>query len=94
MTHLSTLGALAQAVALGVAFTNPPATAEPLQAPPAPKTTVNVTLAIVGGRLVDGYGGLPLENAVVLVNGNTIVAIGQVGQLAVPPGRESSKPRG
>jgi imidazolonepropionase-like amidohydrolase len=86
MTHLSTLGALAQAVALGVAFTNPPATAEPLQAPPAPKTTVNVTLAIVGGRLVDGYGGLPLENAVVLVNGNTIVAIGQVGQLAVPPG--------
>ena len=86
MTYLSILGVLAQAVALGVAFTNPPAIAEPLQTPPAPKPSVNATLAIVGGRLVDGYGGLPLENAVILVNGNTIVAIGQVGQLAVPAG--------
>jgi imidazolonepropionase-like amidohydrolase len=44
------------------------------------------TLAVTGGRLVDGFGGLPLENAVILVDGNTIVAIGQVGQLAVPAG--------
>ena len=92
MTPLSRRGVVVQAVALGVAFSYPYSTAEPLQTPQAPKTTVNVTLAIVGGRLIDGYGGLPLENAVILVNGNTIVAIGQCGSLRCPRGRESSKP--
>lgn len=48
--------------------------------------TPRATLAIVGGRLIDGFGGIPLENAVVLVAGGRIVAIGQVGRLAVPPG--------
>lgn len=42
------------------------------------------SLAIVGGRLIDGYGGKPLENSVILVEGNRISDVGQVGQLAVP----------
>lgn len=53
---------------------------------PAPGRSPRATLAIVGGRLIDGYGGMPRENAVVLVDGNRIAAIGQVGQLAVPAG--------
>lgn len=50
------------------------------------QTDQAVDLAIVGGRLVDGYGGLPLPDAVILVSGNRIVAVGQVGTLEVPPG--------
>ena len=42
------------------------------------------TLAIVGGRLIDGFGGPPLEDAVILIEDDTIVAVGRVGQLAVP----------
>ena len=44
------------------------------------------TLAITGGRLIDGFGGVPLDNAVVIVEGNRIAAIGQAGALAVPAG--------
>lgn len=46
------------------------------------------TLALVGGTLVDGFGGTPLRNSVVLVDGERITAVGQVGQLAVPDGAE------
>src|SRR6185436_4489089 len=45
-------------------------------------------LALVGGRLIDGFGGKPLENSVVLVDGERITAVGTVGQLAVPAGAE------
>ncbi len=44
------------------------------------------TLALVGGTLIDGFGGSPLRNSVILVSGDRITAIGQVGQLAVPAG--------
>jgi imidazolonepropionase-like amidohydrolase len=46
------------------------------------------TLALVGGTLIDGYGGQPLRNSVVLIDGERIVAVGTVGSLAVPPGTE------
>ncbi|HSC26604.1 MAG TPA: amidohydrolase family protein [Vicinamibacterales bacterium] len=45
-----------------------------------------VTLAVVGGRLVDGHGGRPLENAVVLVAGSRIARIGTTDSLDVPSG--------
>lgn len=54
-----------------------PAAAEPEGAP---------TLALVGGRLIDGYGGRPLPNAVVLVAGDRILQIGAANATAVPPG--------
>src|SRR5262245_22813382 len=44
--------------------------------------------ALVGGTLIDGFGGPPLRNSVVLIEGAKIVAIGQVGTLAVPQGAE------
>ena len=44
--------------------------------------------ALVGGRLIDGFGGQPLENSVVILDGDRIQAIGRVGELAIPQGAE------
>jgi imidazolonepropionase-like amidohydrolase len=44
--------------------------------------------ALVGGTLIDGHGGPPLRNSVILVRGERIEAVGQVGTLAVPAGAE------
>jgi len=44
--------------------------------------------ALVGGMLVDGSGGPPLANSVILIDGDRISAIGQVGTLAVPADAE------
>ena len=45
-----------------------------------------VTMAVVGGRIIDGYGGPVLENGVILIAGDKIVSVGRVGELAVPTG--------
>jgi imidazolonepropionase-like amidohydrolase len=42
-------------------------------------------LVLAGGRLIDGYGGPPLENAVVVIEGNRIKAVGPEGTVAIPP---------
>ena len=42
--------------------------------------------ALVGGRLIDGFGHAPIANSVILVEGDTIVAVGTTGTLAVPDG--------
>ena len=44
--------------------------------------------ALVGGRLIDGFGHRPIANSVILIDGDTIEAVGQVGSLAVPAGYE------
>src|SRR5215831_19921144 len=44
--------------------------------------------ALVGGTLIDGYGGVPLRNSVIIIDGERIRAVGQVGMLAVPAGAE------
>ena len=44
--------------------------------------------ALVGGTLIDGYGGRPLPNSVILIEGEKIVAVGQVGTLAIPADAE------
>lgn len=44
------------------------------------------TLAIVGGRLIDGFGGPPITRSVVLVAGDRVRAVGRLGEMAVPPG--------
>src|SRR6185436_13210907 len=41
-------------------------------------------IALVGGTLIDGYGGRPIRNSVILVEGDRIKAVGTVGTLAVP----------
>jgi len=45
-----------------------------------------VTLALVGGRIIDGFGGAPLENGVVLIAGNRIARVGSEASVAVPEG--------
>jgi hypothetical protein len=46
------------------------------------------TKALVGGRLIDGYGGPPLDDTVVLIEGERITAVGRLGELEVPRGAE------
>lgn len=65
--------AAAAALALAAAPVGPPRAAEPVT-------------ALVGGLLVDGFAGPPIQNSVVLIEGDKISAVGQVGTLAVPAG--------
>jgi imidazolonepropionase-like amidohydrolase len=44
--------------------------------------------ALVGGTLIDGHGGPPLRNSVIIVRGERIEAVGQVGTLPVPVGAD------
>ena len=44
--------------------------------------------ALVGGRLIDGYGGKPLENSVVIVQDGRIKEVGRIGEVAVPAGAQ------
>ena len=54
-------------------------------AEPARQATQSVKpIALVGGTLIDGFGGPPIRNSVVLVRGDRIASVGQVGTLAVP----------
>jgi imidazolonepropionase-like amidohydrolase len=57
----------------------------PLQAQPPPNARLK---ALVGGTLVDGFGSTPIRNSVILINGDRISAVGQVGSLAVPSAAE------
>ena len=43
-------------------------------------------LVLAGGRLIDGYGGPPIENAVIIIEGNRIKAVGREGAMAIPEG--------
>lgn len=52
------------------------------------------TLAIVGGMLIDGHEGAPINHAVVLIDGNTIVAVGSRDTLRVPAGARIIDARG
>jgi imidazolonepropionase-like amidohydrolase len=44
--------------------------------------------ALVGGTLIDGFGSTPLRNSVVVIEGERIKAVGQLGSLTIPPGAE------
>jgi imidazolonepropionase-like amidohydrolase len=44
------------------------------------------TLALVGGRVIDGYGGPPLDDATVLMAGERILAVGPEAEVIVPDG--------
>ena len=46
----------------------------------------NPTLVLEGGTLIDGTGRNPVANAVVVVEGSRIKAVGTRGQLSYPPG--------
>jgi len=52
------------------------------------------TLALVGGRIIDGYEGRPIEDGVVLIAGDRILAVGRRGEVAVPAGTPVIDTRG
>src|SRR5438270_892114 len=43
-------------------------------------------LVIQGGTLIDGNGGAPVPNSVIVIQGNRITAVGRAGQVQVPAG--------
>lgn len=45
-------------------------------------------IALVGGTLIDGNGTKPIRNSVILIEGDRITAVGQVGTLNVPADAE------
>lgn len=53
-----------------------------------PLTISAQTKALVGGTLIDGFGGTPLQNSVIIIEGDRIKEIGQVGQLSIPQDAE------
>ena len=53
-----------------------------------PSAGQDVDLALVGGRVLDGYGGPVIENGVVLVSGSRIVAVGTEAEVQVPSGAQ------
>ncbi len=44
--------------------------------------------ALVGGTLIDGFGGKPLQNSVILLDGERIKAIGTLGNIVIPSNAE------
>ncbi len=52
----------------------------------SPAAPSKATLAIVGGYLIDGHGGPPVSDGVVLIDGNQIVAVGTKDSVKVPAG--------
>jgi imidazolonepropionase-like amidohydrolase len=59
-----------------------------LAATSAPHGQLPPVVALVGGTLVDGFGGHPLRNSVILVEGERIARVGTVDTLSVPAGAE------
>jgi hypothetical protein len=59
-----------------------------LTSPNSSKAQSSRVKALVGGTLIDGYGSTPLRNSVVIIQGERIKAVGQVGTLAIPSGAE------
>ena len=55
---------------------------------PLPVEAQEQVLVIQGGTLIDGNGGAPLANSVVVIRGNRISAVGQAGQVQVPAGAQ------
>jgi imidazolonepropionase-like amidohydrolase len=56
--------------------------------PSAASPEASQVKALVGGTLVDGYNPRPLRNSVVIIEGDRIKAVGQVGSLEIPKGAE------
>lgn len=44
--------------------------------------------ALVGGTLIDGFGGKPILNSVIIIEGERIISIGQKGTMVIPENAE------
>ena len=59
------------------------------QAPTSAPTRADArpgAIALVGGTLIDGFGGPPIRNSVILIDGERITRVGTVQTLPVPTG--------
>ena len=65
-----------------------------LAAPLAAAEPAKVTLALVGGQIVDGYEGKPIADGVILIAGERIAALGPRSQVPVPAGVATIDTRG
>ncbi|MCB1122845.1 MAG: amidohydrolase family protein, partial [Verrucomicrobiae bacterium] len=61
---------------------------------PPKEPEVSREIALIGGRLIDGNGGLPVEDAVVIVRGSKIVAVGNRRNTAIPARAERLDAKG
>jgi imidazolonepropionase-like amidohydrolase len=52
------------------------------------------TLALVGGRIIDGYEGRPIEDGILLIAGERILAVGARSEVSVPVGTPTIDTRG
>ncbi len=52
------------------------------------------TLALVGGRVIDGYEGRPIDDGVILIAGERLLAVGARSELPVPAGTPTIDTRG
>ena len=59
----------------------------PAQKSAAPATEGSVK-ALVGGTLIDGFGGTPLRNSVVVIRGDRITEVGTQSEVTIPPEAE------
>jgi len=46
------------------------------------------TLVLAGGTVIDGYGNAPIQDGIVVIENDRILAIGGAGQVVVPEGAE------
>ena len=44
--------------------------------------------ALVGGTLIDGYGGVPIQNSVIIIEGEKIKKVGRMGEVEIPANAE------
>jgi hypothetical protein len=52
------------------------------------------TLVIQGGTLIDGTGRPPIDNAVIVIEGDRFRAVGRSAEVAIPPGAQVIDARG
>ena len=45
-------------------------------------------LVLSGGTVIDGYGNAPIPDGIVVIEGDRILAVGGMGQVAIPDGAE------
>ena len=62
--------------------------AQPREVNQVAKPSATSVIAIVGATLIDGRGGPPVSDAVVIVKGERIEAVGNRASVKIPPGAE------
>jgi imidazolonepropionase-like amidohydrolase len=77
-----------------VVFCAPAGAAELREIKPPPEPPAESVIAIVGARLIDGRGGPPVEDAVVVVRGSTIAAAGPQREVTIPANAKPFDARG